>query len=585
MNIKQAKTEIENTIRCYLEKDKTGAYEIPVEQQRPILLIGSPGIGKTAIMEQAAEDMGINIVSYTITHHTRQSAIGLPFISKRNYGGKEYSVTEYTMSEIIASIYDQIELSGVKEGILFLDEINCVSETLAPTMLQFLQYKTFGTHHVPEGFVIVTAGNPPQYNKSVRDFDIVTLDRVKKIDVEENLDVWKEYAYKAGVHGSVMSYLDIRKNHFYSIRTEAEAKYFVTARGWEDLSRIIYVYEKLGIKVTKDLVVQYLQDPDIATDFSTYYELYNKYRKTYNIPEILSGKFYDAEGADERAIRLSEAPFDEKLSILGLIIDSLNQEFREYAEDQAVQKLLYAELAKVKADMNGRGASAHNLPGSYVAGGAINGRRRSLHHRPSGSYVAGGAINGSAADSRGADDSVVSGSISAIIRKSADEFRSLYRSKAEAKLVSHDDERVMRSASAALDELATELTMNIAENDGGNDGGSPENGACTQVDGTVPAGGNSGFAPVSEWFRKREKARLDNAKAAGEHLTNSFDFIAKTFGESQEMVLFLSELTAGYYSLKFVNECGNDEYYRYNKLLLLDDRRSKLVNEINSYKL
>ena len=49
--------------------------------------------------------------------------------------GKEYDVSEYTMSEIIASVYDTMEESGVREGILFLDEINCVSETLtaAPT--------------------------------------------------------------------------------------------------------------------------------------------------------------------------------------------------------------------------------------------------------------------------------------------------------------------------------------------------------------------------------------------------------------------------------------------------------------------
>ncbi len=594
MNIKQAKTEIENTIRCYLEKDKTGAYEIPVEQQRPILLIGPPGIGKTAIMEQASEDMGINLVSYTITHHTRQSAIGLPFISKRNYGGKEYSVTKYTMSEIIASIYDQIELSGVKEGILFLDEINCVSETLAPTMLQFLQYKTFGTHHVPEGFVIVTAGNPPQYNKSVRDFDIVTLDRVKKIDVEENLDVWKEYAYKAGVHGSVMSYLDIRKNHFYSIRTEAEARYFVTARGWEDLSRIIYVYEKLGIKVTKDLVIQYVQDPDIATDFATYYELYNKYRKTYNVPDILKGKFYDSADADARALRLSEAPFDEKLSILGLLIDSLNQEFREYADDQAVQKLLYVELGKVKAGMNNKDASVCSVSGSCVAGSAINGRNTNSTAATDGSNT--NRIS-AASDSRDtnrisaadwtdaffdANANAAPVGISGIIRRAADDFRSSCRSRSEAKLISRDDERVMRRASAALDELASELIIKKAGNDGDT---SSETGAYSQTGGTATVGDNSGFAPVSEWFRKREKERLDNAKAAGEHLTNSFDFIARTFGESQEMVLFLSELTAGYYSLKFVNECGNDEYYRYNKLLLLDDRRSKLVNEINSYKL
>ena len=121
MNIKQAKQEIKNTIRAYLQKDEAGEYEIPVERQRPILLIGAPGIGKTAIMEQVAQECGINLVSYTITHHTRQSAIGLPFISRRNYDGKEYSVTEYTMSEIIASVFDQIEKSGIHEGILFLD--------------------------------------------------------------------------------------------------------------------------------------------------------------------------------------------------------------------------------------------------------------------------------------------------------------------------------------------------------------------------------------------------------------------------------------------------------------------------------
>ena len=42
-----------------------------------------------------------------------------------------------------------------------------MSETLAPSMLQFLQYKIFGRHKVPEGWIVVTAGNPPEYNKGV----------------------------------------------------------------------------------------------------------------------------------------------------------------------------------------------------------------------------------------------------------------------------------------------------------------------------------------------------------------------------------------------------------------------------------
>ena len=144
MNIKEAKQEIKNAVVAYFSKDEFGQYVIPIEKQRPVILMGPPGIGKTAIMEQIAEELGIGLVSYSMTHHTRQSAIGLPFIEKKIYGGIEYNVSEYTMSEIIASVYDLIEDTGLKEGILFLDEINCVSETLAPAMLQFLQYKIFG---------------------------------------------------------------------------------------------------------------------------------------------------------------------------------------------------------------------------------------------------------------------------------------------------------------------------------------------------------------------------------------------------------------------------------------------------------
>ena len=345
MNIKQAKEDIKNAVSAYLTKDQFENYVIPIERQRPIFLMGAPGIGKTAIMEQIAQELQIGLVSYSMTHHTRQSALGLPFIVKKNYGGEEYSVSEYTMSEIIASIYDLMEVTGLQEGILFLDEINCVSETLAPSMLQFLQYKTFGRHSVPGGWIVVTAGNPPEYNNSVREFDIVTWDRLKRIDVEADYEAWKEYAYVKGTHPAITTYLDIKKDDFYKIETTVDGKSFVTARGWSDLSDMIKLYEQKQIPVTEQLVVQYLQNKKIAKGFAVYYDLFKKYRSDYQIDKIMAGK-----AGKEIVKRAKEAKFDERLSLLGLLIDGLIGGLREVsAQEGAVMELVNC-LKLMRAD-------------------------------------------------------------------------------------------------------------------------------------------------------------------------------------------------------------------------------------------
>ena len=75
------------------------------------------------------------------------------------------------------------------------------------------EYKSFGSHKVPDVWIVVTAGNPPEFNDSVREFDIVTWDRLKRIDVDADYSVWKEYAYKINVHPAIITYLEI--NWFY----------------------------------------------------------------------------------------------------------------------------------------------------------------------------------------------------------------------------------------------------------------------------------------------------------------------------------------------------------------------------------
>ena len=347
MDIQRAKEEIKRAVQAYLATDDIGRPLIPAVRQRPILLMGPPGVGKTQIMEQIAQECDIALVAYTITHHTRQSAVGLPFIRERNYGGRTRSVTEYTMSEIIASVYAAMERTGKKNGILFIDEINCVSETLAPTMLQFLQCKTFGNQAVPGGWVIVAAGNPPEYNKSVREFDLVTLDRVRRIDIEPKLSVWQDYARAHRLHPAVTAYLELRPQHFYKIENDVDGVQFVTARGWEDLSAYLQAADKLALPVDEGVIGQYLRHPEVARDFAAYWVLYRKYHEDYGVEDILQGKPYDAVIA-----RAMDASFDERISLVSLLLAGLNTRFADARATGAVTDACYQQLRSFKRTLS-----------------------------------------------------------------------------------------------------------------------------------------------------------------------------------------------------------------------------------------
>ena len=347
MNILQAKNEIKNTVQAYLSKNSFGEYEIESKNQRPLLLIGPPGIGKTQIMEQISKECQIGLVSYTITHHTRQSAVGLPFIQEKEFQGKTYSITEYTMSEIIASVYSKMEETGLKEGILFIDEINCVSETLAPTMLQFLQNKTFGNQKVPSGWIIVAAGNPSEYNKSVRDFDVVTMDRIRYIHVETDYYVWKEYAISKHIHPMILSYLELKPNNFYTVSTSVDGMEFVTARGWEDLSYLLYTYEKMHLEISQDTIYEYLHHEDIAEDVFAYYLVYKKYQDDYGIDDILNGNVSSSIYA-----RLFNADFDERVSVVNLVMDGLLRQVNIYSFEKHCTDLWFGFLKNYRSHMD-----------------------------------------------------------------------------------------------------------------------------------------------------------------------------------------------------------------------------------------
>lgn len=499
MNIKQAKEQLKLTVQAYLAKDTYGNPEIPIVAQRPILLMGPPGIGKTAIAHQTAQECGIAIVAYTMTHHTRQSAIGLPSIQTSTFAGKEFRVTEYTMSEIVASIYQCIERTGLRSGILFLDEINCVSETLAPAMLQFLQCKTFGSHQIPEDWIIVAAGNPPEYNRSVRDFDIVTLDRVRRIDIDANYTVWKEYAYLRRVHSAILAYLDIKRDHFYRIETTVDGKRFVTARGWEDLSLMLSVSEKLDLPVEESVIAQYIQHPAIAKDFSNYFNLYRKYQVDYDVSAILRG-----EVRNTTIQKLRAAPFDERFSALTLLLDAL---FRSCGGANEMDDFV-TQLHKALQDV------IHQLKEGVFWQVCL-------------------------------EQAITSRSDLLEQQKQAGQLNQTEWNR---------DQMILRT----LEEYRTELA---------------------QASVTAP---DVAADRIRSGFQRQVQARKDAIATTSSQLDTAFRFLEQVFGEGQELVIFVTELTMNHHSMKFISENGCEPYHQYNRLLLLGGRQAQILQELDT---
>ena len=196
---------------------------------------------------------------------------------------------------------------------------------------------------MPDGWIVVTAGNPPEYNRTAHDFDIATWDRLKRIDVEPDFAAWRDFAVETGVHPAVLTYLDIERDHFYRVETTVDGKSFVTARGWDDLSAMMKLYEEQDIPVDELLIGQYVQNGEIAKRFSVYYDLFTKYRADYQIERIL-------EGSAEQSVveRAREAAFDERVSLMGLITDALGGRLRDAVMEERAVEFAHGRLAAMR---------------------------------------------------------------------------------------------------------------------------------------------------------------------------------------------------------------------------------------------
>lgn len=324
---------------------------------------------------------------------------------------------------------------------------------------------------------------------------MATLDRLKRIDITEDFPVWKQYAYGQGIHAAVITFLEINQQWFYSIRSTVDGIQYVTARGWEDLSAAMQLYEKKGFAIDRRLIGQYITDTDIAKKFEIYYDLYRKYKSDYQIPDILSGKY-----SEDIAIRSRKAGIDERLSLLGLLLEKLNEGFRTAVNWEHSLQMVVKELRCIKKSLK---EDQTPIPAWLEA--QAGGLERLLQERTAASSVTD-------------------------------------REKEEYLMAIH---------------LLKEYQEKVKTGDRQKD-----------------------FESVKKQFDREVKKHEKQIRVQQDMLEAAFSFIREVWGNGQEMVFFLTELTAGTDSLLFINQWGCDSYFTYNQELLVYDQEKKLTTEV-----
>ena len=195
-----------------------------ISPQRPVFIWGAPGIGKSALVQKFADDVGMPCVSLLGSQLAPEDIIGIPQI--------DGETSRFMPPKMIAR----------KEPyVLFLDELNACSQEVQKAFYSLIHERRIGEYHLPAGSVVIGAGNRSQDGAIVKTMSTALVNRMFHVQLVADPKQWLEWAYEAGIHPWVIDYITQRSDHLFSEPPKTEEPYS-TPRSWHMLSDALKEY-------------------------------------------------------------------------------------------------------------------------------------------------------------------------------------------------------------------------------------------------------------------------------------------------------------------------------------------------------
>jgi hypothetical protein len=255
---------------------------LQVATVRPVMILGAPGIGKTALVNQFADMVGLPCVSLLGSQLAPEDLVGVPQLLPNGR-------SRFCPPTVIARD---------EPYVLFLDELNASSPEVQKAFYSLVHERRVGEYVLPEGSVIVAAGNRAHDNALVRPMSSALVNRLIQVTLRVAPGDWLEWAGGAGLHPLVLEYVRTRPDHLWSQPPKHEEP-FSTPRSWHMLSDALHSYGDSLTDTLLEVLAHGTLCPQQAIQFKAFSRIV---RHRYGIERILKGEANWPAAPEERDV-------------------------------------------------------------------------------------------------------------------------------------------------------------------------------------------------------------------------------------------------------------------------------------------
>jgi len=253
---------------------------------RPAFLWGPPGVGKSELVQQIAEDMGnCLVIDLRMAQMEPTDIRGIPFFNKE-LGVMDWAPPIELPSEELAAMYDKI--------ILFLDEMNSAPPAVQAAGYQLVLNGRVGKYILPKNVHIVAAGNRDSDKGVTYRMPMPLANRFIHLEMRSDFNSWQNWAVLNNVHEDVVGYLSFAKQDLYDFDAKSSSRAFATPRTWTFVSQLLEstdidtdtLYNLVAGTVGEGLATKFMAHRKIASKMPNPSDILSGKVKELNVKEI-----------------------------------------------------------------------------------------------------------------------------------------------------------------------------------------------------------------------------------------------------------------------------------------------------------